>query len=666
MSLINDVISEQKPVGQIAEGGIWDEWLDYETLHKLINHPLMNAMRQNTVSLSGMRYYLVQHHHYSRNFTRFLCALISKIDNLEDSQHLMENLLEELGIDGDGKVTHAELFQRSLRAVGGQPNTFPALEETKNFSATVMQYCRNDGALNGLAALCLGAEAIVPMIYEPVLSALTSLEVQEEGLEFFRLHIEEDEDHAITMLQILNKLTENDEKLVEQVKRIGCNTILLRCKMFDAIYDRIQKDSSEETESYKVFEENESNVRSYCRTHSTIFDVAKNEKIFNNNGEVWIDFLSGAGSLNYGHNNQAIKKEIVDYIERDGITHSLDLYTTAKKKFIDKFNEVILAPRGYNYKFQFTGPTGTNAVEAALKLARKVTGRSDVVAFTNAFHGMSLGSLAATARDSKRNAAGVSLNNIIRLPYENFLGEEEDSYNILEKMLLSSGSGLNLPAAIILETIQGEGGVNVASKQWLKKIEKFAKDNGVLLIIDDVQMGCGRTGKFFSFEDAGIEPDVICLAKSISGYGLPMALVLLKPELDIWSPGEHNGTFRGNNLAFIGATKALEYWNDADFLKSQKEKSTIIEKKLREISEDFPEKIAEVRGKGMIWGIELRSPDEVSKIIKESSLLGLIIESCGPNNNTVKLLPPLTILEETLTEGLRLLEKSFHNILIGK
>ncbi|WLO87374.1 diaminobutyrate--2-oxoglutarate transaminase (plasmid) [Pantoea agglomerans] len=436
--------------------------------------------------------------------------------------------------------------------------------------------------------------------------------------------------------------------------------------MFDAIYDRIQKDSSEETESHKVFEENESNVRSYCRTHSTIFDVAKNEKIFNNNGEMWIDFLSGAGSLNYGHNNQAIKKEIVDYIERDGITHSLDLYTTAKKKFIDKFNEVILAPRGYNYKFQFTGPTGTNAIEAALKLARKVTGRSDVVAFTNAFHGMSLGSLAATARDSKRNAAGVSLNNIIRLPYENFLGEEEDSYNILEKMLLSSGSGLSLPAAIILETIQGEGGVNVASEQWLKKIEKFAQDNGVLLIIDDVQMGCGRTGKFFSFEDAGIEPDVICLAKSISGYGLPMALVLLKPELDIWSPGEHNGTFRGNNLAFIGATKALEYWNDADFLKSLKEKSTIIEKKLIEISEDFPEKIAEVRGKGMIWGIELRSPDEVSKIIKESSLLGLIIESCGPNNNTVKLLPPLTILEETLIEGLRLLEKSFHNILIGK
>ncbi|WP_289368190.1 diaminobutyrate--2-oxoglutarate transaminase [Pantoea stewartii] len=666
MSLINDVISNRKPVGQITDGGIWDEWLDYETLHKLINHPLMNAMRQNTVSLSGMRYYLVQHHHYSRNFTRFLCALISKIDNLEDSQHLMENLLEELGIDGDGKVTHAELFQRSLRAVGGQPNTFPPLEETKNFSATVMQYCRNDGALNGLAALCLGAEAIVPMIYEPVLSALTSLEVQEEGLEFFRLHIEEDEDHAITMLKILNNLTKNDEKLVEQVKRIGCNTILLRCKMFDAIYDRIQKDSSEETESYKIFEENESNVRSYCRTHSTIFDFAKNEKIFNNNGEAWIDFLSGAGSLNYGHNNPTIKKEIVDYIERDGITHSLDLYTTAKKKFIHKFNEVILAPRGYNYKFQFTGPTGTNAVEAALKLARKITGRSDVVAFTNAFHGMSLGSLAATARDSKRNAAGVSLNNIIRLPYENFLGEEEDSYNILEKMLLSSGSGLSLPAAIILETIQGEGGVNVASEQWLKKIEKFAKDNGVLLIIDDVQMGCGRTGKFFSFEDAGIEPDVICLAKSISGYGLPMALVLLKPELDIWSPGEHNGTFRGNNLAFIGAIKALEYWNDSDFLKSLKEKSTIIEKKLIEISEDFPEKIAEVRGKGMIWGVELTSPDEVSKIIKESSLLGLIIESCGPNNNTVKLLPPLTIREETLTEGLRLLEKSFHNILIAK
>ncbi|WP_217273273.1 diaminobutyrate--2-oxoglutarate transaminase [Kosakonia sp. MUSA4] len=666
MSSVNDVISNQKMVGQITEGGIWDEWLDHETLHKLINHPLMNAMKQNTVSMSGIRYYLVQHHHYSRNFTRFLCALISKIDNLEDSQHLMENLLEELGIDGDGKVTHAELFQRSLRAVGGQPNTYPALEETKNFASTVMQYCRNDGALNGLAALCLGAEAIVPMIYEPVLSALTSLEVEEEGLEFFRLHIEEDEDHAITMLNILNKLTNNDEKLIEQVKRVGCNTILLRCKMFDAIYERIQKESSEETDSYKIFELHESNVRSYCRTHSTIFDVAKNDKLYNNQGEAWIDFLSGAGSLNYGHNNQSIKKEILDYIERDGITLSLDLYTSAKRKFIDKFNEVVLTPRNYEYKFQFTGPTGTNAVEAALKLARKVTGRTEVVAFTNAFHGMSLGALAATARDFKRTAAGVSLNNIIRLPYDKFLGEEEDSYNILEKMLLSSGSGLNLPAAIILETIQGEGGVNVASKQWLNKIEKFCKKNGVLLIIDDVQMGCGRTGTFFSFENAGIEPDIICLAKSISGYGLPMSLVLLKPELDKWLPAEHNGTFRGNNLAFIGATKALDYWTDVDFLESLRKKSKLIENKLMCIAENFSDEIVEVRGKGMIWGIECKSPDEVSKIIKESSLLGLVIESCGSNNNTVKILPPLTILEETLIEGLRLLEKAFQNILTGK
>lgn len=308
--------------------------------------------------------------------------------------------------------------------------------------------------------------------------------------------------------------------------------------------------------------QHESNVRSYCRDCNVVFASGTGATLTDVNGKKYIDFFAGAGSLNYGHNNPHLKQALLSYIQEDGVTTTLDFHSDAKSSFIERFERLILKPRGMSYKVQFTGPTGTNAVEAALKLARKRTARTTIAAFTRAFHGVSLGALAATANMEKRRVSGVELSNVVRLPYDGFFGSDIDSADIISKLYHTPGSGYEPPAAIILETVQGEGGLNCARPQWLKKIERLCQDLGALLIVDDIQAGCGRTGTFFSFELAGISPDIICLSKSISGYGLPMSVVLIKPEHDCWEPGEHNGTFRGNNQAFITASAALDFWQD--------------------------------------------------------------------------------------------------------
>ncbi len=244
------------------------------------------------------------------------------------------------------------------------------------------------------------------------------------------------------------------------------------------------------------------------------------------------------------------------------------MYTAAKARFLEVFKDHILAPRDLDYKLQFTGPTGTNAVEAAMKLARKVTGRSNIVSFTNGFHGCTYGALAVTGNHHHRGGGGIPVNNsVARIPYDGYANV--DGLTLFETMLNDASSGLtggDKPAAVLLEVVQGEGGLNAASNEWLQRLQTICKAHDILVIVDDIQAGCGRTGTFFSFEPSGIKPDIVTLSKSIGGYGLPMAVVLLKPELDQWAPGEHNGTFRGNNHAFVTAAEAIEtYWRDDQF-----------------------------------------------------------------------------------------------------
>lgn len=406
-----------------------------------------------------------------------------------------------------------------------------------------------------------------------------------------------------------------------------------------------------------TFERYESNVRGYCRTWPVVFDTAHNAKQWDVDGNEYIDFFSGAGVLNFGHNNPKLRQAMISYLESDGVTHSLDMSSRSKKTFIERFVNVILEPRGLDYKLQFTGPTGTNVVEAALKLARKVTGRRDVVAFTDGFHGMTLGALACTGNQKFHQAAGVDLNNIIRVPFDGYLGDDVDTLEPLRRALQDPSSGITPPAAFILETIQAEGGVNLARKEWLQQVEQLAREHGSLLIIDDIQAAVGRTGHYFSFEGMGIEPDLICLAKGIGGYGTPMGLLLIKPELDQWQPGEHTGTFRGQNLSFVAGTAALEYFENDDFLAEVRRKGALTEERLVAIMQRANVDI-ELRGYGMIHGLDMGTGEKAAAVVAAAFEQHLIVPSCGPHGRVVKVMPPLTIEDDVLHEGLDRLEKA--------
>lgn len=412
----------------------------------------------------------------------------------------------------------------------------------------------------------------------------------------------------------------------------------------------------------KVFEDLESEVRSYVRSFPTIFTKTKGSKMWDKAGKEYIDFFSGAGALNYGHNDDHMKAKLIEYISNDGITHSLDMASQAKLEFLTKFNDVILKPRDLTYKIMFPGPTGTNTVESALKLARKVTGRTDIISFTNGFHGMTIGSLSVTGNSMKRKGAGIPLQNVVTMPYDNYVNEQA-SIEYLERFLEDSGSGVAIPAAMILETVQGEGGINAASFEWMKKIESICKRWEILLIVDDVQAGVGRTGSFFSFEPAGIKPDIICLSKSIGGYGTPFALTLIRPDIDKFAPGEHNGTFRGNNHAIVTASAALDYWKGSQFEIDIKEKSDLTIAFLNQLVEKYPELNGEVRGRGLMVGIACDVAGLANKIAAESFQRGLIMETAGPNDEVFKLFPALTISEEVLNNGLAIIEDSIKAVL---
>jgi diaminobutyrate-2-oxoglutarate transaminase len=409
----------------------------------------------------------------------------------------------------------------------------------------------------------------------------------------------------------------------------------------------------------RTFDRLESEVRSYIRSFPTIFTKAQNAVLTDESGNQYIDFFAGAGSLNYGHNNPLLKQAIIDYLAGDGIIHALDMATSAKEQFMLAFEERILKPRNMQYKFQFTGPTGANAVEAAIKLARKVTGRQNLISFTNGFHGVSLGALSLTGNRKFRDAAGVPLSNVHHAPYAGYFGEDIDTIAMLDKMIADPSSGVDHPAAVIVECVQGEGGLNVAGLNWLKNLEQLCRRHGMLLIVDDIQAGCGRTGTFFSFEPSGIYPDIVILSKSLSGYGLPLSMVLLKPVHDVWKPGQHNGTFRGNNMAFVTATAALNhFWSDGKFQASLRSKTQTVTQHLDKLVENYPEAEMTRRGRGLMQGLAFRHPELTGSITALAFQNGLIIETSGGRDEVVKLLAPLTIEQEKLLAGLDILEQA--------
>lgn len=406
-----------------------------------------------------------------------------------------------------------------------------------------------------------------------------------------------------------------------------------------------------------VYSTVESEVRSYCRGWPTVMAQASGSWLTDTSDRRYLDFFAGAGALNYGHNNSKLKQPLIEYLSGDMIVHSLDMATAAKSDFLQTFQDLVLQPRGLDYKVQFPGPTGANAVEAALKLARKVTGREAIINFTNAFHGMTLGALSVTGNSMKRAGAGIPLVHTTPMPYDNYFGGVTEDFHWFERVLDDSGSGFNRPAAVIVETVQGEGGLNVARAEWLRALAELCRRRDILLIVDDVQMGCGRTGAFFSFEEAGIVPDIVTLSKSISGYGLPLALTLFRRDLDVWAPGEHNGTFRGHNPAFVTATAALQnYWRDNNFAEQTLAKGALVRERLEAIAAQHDGVGA--RGRGMAQGLKFADADKASEVCRVAFERGVLMETSGPADEVVKLLPPLTTSVADLESGIDVLAEA--------
>ena len=415
--------------------------------------------------------------------------------------------------------------------------------------------------------------------------------------------------------------------------------------------------------SKEIYEKYESEVRSYCRKWPVEFTTAKGSILKGTNGEEYLDFFDGAGALNYGHNPDYIKEKLIKYLESDGIMHALDMHVKTKGDFIEFFEERVLKPRGLNYKIMFAGPTGTNANEAALKLARKVTGRSNIFCFSGAFHGMTLGTLTLTGDLGVRKGAGVTLDNATHIPAPYYNNGNFDTLELLEDILNDDHSGIEKPAAIILETVQAEGGIHVFSKEFLKGIRDICDKYDILMICDEIQVGCCRTGTFFSFERAEIVPDIVTMSKSIGGYGLPVGLTLFKPELDIWSPGEHNGTFRGVQLSLVAAKAGLEIMLDEKVEEQVQRKEKIVrdflEKEIKPLLGDNQE----IRGIGLIFGIEFGDGKLARKVLDKCFEKHLIVELAGRGDSVVKIMPSLVIDDELLMKGLNIIKDSVKEVL---
>ncbi|KEO52740.1 diaminobutyrate--2-oxoglutarate transaminase [Thioclava pacifica] len=413
-----------------------------------------------------------------------------------------------------------------------------------------------------------------------------------------------------------------------------------------------------------IFTQRESEARSYCRGFDTVFTSAQGSELTDAEGNTYIDFLAGCSSLNYGHNDPDMKEALINHLLENKMGHALDLHTDSKGDFLRAYEEHILAPRGMDHKLMFVGPTGANAVEAAMKIARKATGRTNIIAFTNGFHGVTMGALAATGNGYHRGGAGMDTQGVTRMPYDAY-AEGVDSVALLDQMLSDNSGGIDAPAAIMLETVQGEGGLNAASPEFIQGVEKVARKHGALFIIDDIQAGCGRTGTFFSFEEMGVMPDVVTQAKSISGFGLPMALVLVRPDYDVFGPAEHNGTFRGNTHAFVTATVAIKkFWADDAFQRELAVKSDVLREGLAAVADLVPG--AFLKGRGLMQGVDVGTGELASEICGRCFEKGLVIETSGNDDQVVKVLAPLTTPMEQFRKGLQILRDAAEEIMAGR
>ena len=414
----------------------------------------------------------------------------------------------------------------------------------------------------------------------------------------------------------------------------------------------------------------ESNVRSYPRKLPLAIARAKGVWVTDVEGNTYLDCLAGAGTLALGHNHDEVLAGINDFLASGLPMHTLDLTTPLK----DAFSEAVLTllPNGgQDYCLQFCGPSGADAVEAALKLAKTFTGRGNILSFAGGYHGMTHGALAVTGNRAPKSAVPGLMPGVQFLPYPHEyrcplgLGGEagvQALTHYFTQFIEDVENGVSLPAAVIVEAIQGEGGVNPAPAQWLRAIREVTQRHGILLILDEVQAGFARSGRMFAYEHAGIEPDIVVMSKAVGG-GLPMALLGIRRRFDAWQPGAHTGTFRGNQMAMAAGLATLNILTRQDIAASAARRGDWLKQQLSLLQSRFPS-LAQVRGRGLMLGIEIvderqaadaqgchpGDPALAAAIQRHCFNQRLLLERGGRDGNVVRLLPPLIIDDEQCRE----------------
>ncbi|MCH6171110.1 aspartate aminotransferase family protein [Pseudonocardia alaniniphila] len=421
----------------------------------------------------------------------------------------------------------------------------------------------------------------------------------------------------------------------------------------------------------------ESAARVYPRHFPFAVAEAQGSYIRDLDGNVFIDFLAGAGVLSFGHNHP----ELVEAATRQMsvFTHGLDMPSPAKDAFTEAQLSMLPEPMRDHMKIHFCGPTGANAVDAAIKLAKTATGRGDIIAFRGGFHGTTHAGMAVTGSLSTKTPIANGVPGVHFFPYPT--GGVPDGIDpttwdatcaaLLEEALTDPNGGIPLPAAVIMELVQGEGGVNPATLLFAQRVRKLTRDLGIPLIIDEVQTGGGRTGTWFAFEQYDIEPDIIVASKALSGMGLPIAVIIYNQDLDVWAPGAHTGTFRGNQLAFAAGAKAIELVRRDYLLDNVRARGEQVARALEPLSANPA--VREVRGLGLMWGVELVAPGDgrtagrLAEEVQERALrAGLILELGGRDDCVVRMLPPLNVTAEVMDIALAILTRVIKDASIGK
>lgn len=427
----------------------------------------------------------------------------------------------------------------------------------------------------------------------------------------------------------------------------------------------------------------ESSARSYPRKFPFALNKAKGSWVEDVEGNRYLDFLCGAGTLALGHNDDEIKEAMINLISSDAPLHTLDLTTPVKDKYVETIISVLPQQMQGNVKIQFCSPSGTDATDAAIKLCKTATGRGTVIAFSGGYHGMGHGAMALTGNLNAKSKVQNLMPGVQFMPYPYSyrcpfgLGGETGARACsayFERVLKDPESGITKPAAVIIEPIQGEGGVIPAPAEFLQTVRRVTKELDIPLIVDEIQCGIGRSGQMFAFEESGIIPDVILMSKAIGG-SQPMSVVVYNKDLDKWTAGAHAGTFRGNQLAMAAGTVVLKRVSSPAFLSEVRRKGERIKKGLEELRKDV-KIIGDIRGRGLMLGIEFVNPNGEKDIMGHPEASGsiaaevqkrcfenhLVMEKGGRNGSTMRCLCALTVTDDEITTMLDIFSRVVREI----